>query len=414
MSGFGDNVRLLQALDRWIGVPACLLATACARLARLGRGRTPPAPPRRLLFIKLAEQGSTVLAFDALQRAVARVGPGNVHFLVFDTNRAIVDLLQIIPPANVLALETRSPWALVASTARLLREIRRRQIDGCIDLNFFGRFTALLTWLTGARVRVGHHAYGGDGPARGDLLTHCVPHTPHLHTSRAFTSLVLALDHAPENLPALPFVPPAEPAVPCFTPTAAETAAARELLRELGIGARQRLILLNANASDLLPVRKWAGENYVELARRLLAEFPEAAVAFTGAASELPATAALVRAVDSARCHCLAGRTTLRQLLVVFGLAEVLVTNDSGPAHFAAMTPIDVVVLFGPETPALFSALGPRIHPVWLGLACAPCVTARNHRQTSCRDNQCMKQIRVEDVFTRTAHLQRLRTAPGT
>ena len=73
-----------------------------------------------------------------------------------------------------------------------------------------------------------------------------------------------------------------------------------------------------------------------------------------------------------------AGRTTIRQLLTLYGLAEVMVTNDSGPAHFAALSTIDVVTLFGPETPKLFSALTPRNHTLWAGLACSPCINAFN------------------------------------
>jgi len=88
----------------------------------------------------------------------------------------------------------------------------------------------------------------------------------------------------------------------------------------------------------------------------------------------------------------------LRELLVLFARAEVLVTNDSGPAHFAVLTPIDVVALFGPETPLLFAAPGPRSHPLWAGLACSPCVNAHNNRRTSCGDNQCMKAHTVEKV----------------
>ena len=74
----------------------------------------------------------------------------------------------------------------------------------------------------------------------------------------------------------------------------------------------------------------------------------------TGGPNEGEAVAKIVEQVGSDRCFNLAGRTTLRQLLVIYELAEVLVTNDSGPAHFAALTPIDVVTLFGPENPAAF------------------------------------------------------------
>jgi ADP-heptose:LPS heptosyltransferase len=112
-----------------------------------------------------------------------------------------------------------------------------------------------------------------------------------------------------------------------------------------------------------------------------------------------PAVEEIARAVGSPRCVCLAGRTTLRQLLVLFGLAEVLVTNDSGPPTSRRSRSIDVVALFGPETPLLFAAPGPRSHPIWAGIACSPCVNAFNNRQTACRDNVCMKAITVDQVF---------------
>ena len=159
------------------------------------------------------------------------------------------------------------------------------------------------------------------------------------------------------------------------------------------------LFLLNANASDLIPLRRWSSENYVELARLLLGRFPEAHIAFTGAASEATRADDLVARVGSKRCFSLAGQTTLRQLLVLYGLADVLITNDSGPAHFAALTPIHTVTLFGPETPLLFAALTPRNTPLWAGIACSPCVSALNNRQSACRNNVCMQRITTDQVF---------------
>src|SRR5205085_11574821 len=114
---------------------------------------------------------------------------------------------------------------------------------------------------------------------------------------------------------------------------------------------------------------------------------------------------ALVRAVDSPRCASLAGKTTLRQVLVLYGLADVLVTNDSGPAHFASLTPVDVVVLFGPETPRLFAPVSPHTHPLWAGIACSPCINAYNDRQTACTDNVCMRRITTDQVFAEVCRL---------
>jgi ADP-heptose:LPS heptosyltransferase len=384
--------------------------TAVRRVADALGARGGGGPAGSILFIKLAEQGSTVLAHEAVSRAVARVGRENVYFMVFEENRFIVDLIGLVPPQNVLAVRTASAWTMATSALGILREVRRRGIDACIDMEFFARSSAALAYLTGARFRVGFHAYFGEGPYRGDLMTHRVLYNPHLHTSRTFTALVMALDAKPQDLPTLGFVPPESPPPPRFRPEPAEVAEATGMLAGLGVPPGGRLIVLNANASDLMPLRRWDPANYGVLAARLVREFPDAWIGFTGSPEEAPAVEEVARASGSARIVCLAGRTTLRQLLVVFGLAEVLVTNDSGPAHFAALTGIDVVPLFGPETPLLYAAQGPRSHPLWAGIACSPCISAFNNRQSACRDNVCMKSITVDRVFEVVSAIYRART----
>lgn len=411
MKRFSSEARTLQWLDRRAGTPICLLLTGFRRLACLFGARTPPGPVGSILFLKLAEQGSTVLAHEAVRQAVARVGREQVYFLVFEENRFIVDLLGLVPAGNVFTVRTGTAWAMATSAARVLAAIRRRRIDACLDLEFFARFSAALAYLTGIPRRVGFHVYFHEGPYRGDLMTHRVLYNPHLHTSRTFTSLVLALDAAPAAFPTFGVVPPESPPLPTFRPAEAEVAEVRAMLEGLGIPAGARLIILNANAGDLLPLRKWPEANYAALAVRLLAEFPGAWVGFTGSPEEAPRVAEIAAFVDSPRCVCLAGKTTLRQLLVLFGLAEVLVTNDSGPAHFGALTAVDVVALFGPETPLLFAAPGPRNHAVWAGIACSPCINAFNNRQTACRDNVCMKTITVDQVQATVGRIFRARTA---
>jgi ADP-heptose:LPS heptosyltransferase len=367
---------------------------------------------RSILFLKLAEQGSTVLAYDAIRAAVSRVGRDRVYFLLFEENRFVVDVLGLIPEQNVLTIRTRSFGSMLASAVARLAELRRLRIDVCIDMEFFARASAAISYLTGAGRRVGFHTYFREGPYRGDLLTHRILYNPHLHTNRTFTSLVKALDIDPRNLPTFAYCPEPPTALPSFQPAAEELLAVRRLVRDLGVPPDGRLALLNANAGDLLPLRRWDERNYVSLARRLLAEFPGLSVGFTGSPDEEPVVACLVREVGSPRCVCLAGRTTLRELLIVYGLAEILVTNDSGPAHFAALTNIDVVALFGPETPLLFAAPGPRNHAIWAGLACSPCINAFNNRQTACRDNVCMSSITVDQVFSAACEIYRRRAAP--
>lgn len=397
------NVATLRLIDAWVGVPMCAALTGWRKLTSLF-AKKPEGPIERILFVKLAEQGSTVLAYAALSRAVERVGAENVYFLVFEENRPILDAMEMIPEENVVAVKAKKLWKTPLSILAALWRLRGLQIDAAIDLEFYARSTAILTYLSGAKRRIGLHAYAGDGPWRGDLMTHRVAYNPHLHTSQFFELQARAIDEPADSFPifdAQP-VPVAEIPRGRFEPTEDELAAVRAIaLDVVGRDDLPRLVLLNANCSDLLPLRKWGEANYVELARRLLAGNPDLYVAFTGAPSEAEAVDELVREIGNERCVSFAGRTTLRELLVLYGLAEILVTNDSGPAHFASLTPIDVVTLFGPETPRLFGAIGERSHLFWAGTACSPCVSAYNNRVLSCHDNVCMQRIGVDEVHER-------------
>ena len=398
----------MRRIDRWLGVPTCAVLTAVRRFVGLIPGRTTKEPPKSILFIKLAEQGSTVLAASAIQAAVARVGAERTYFLCFEENRFILDAMDLIPRENVIVIRAGGLIGTVLSTLKALRTMRRMQIDVAIDLEFFARSTAAIGYLSGARSRIGLHAGPDEGPWRGDLLTHRLRYSPHVHTSRLFRLEVEAIDTDPSILPAIELVAPlADEATPPIKSDDHEIAAVRAILDEsAGVDTASRdtgpLVLLNANCSDLLPLRAWPRNRYLELARRLLAHDPTLRIGFTGAPAEAPGAKEMVAAIGDPRCFILAGRTSLRQLIVLYGLADLLVTNDSGPAHFASLTTIDVITLFGPEHPKLFAARGARNHVLHAGLACSPCVSALNNRTTPCRDNLCMQAITVDEVFETT------------
>ncbi len=395
----------LQIIDRWVGIPACGILTGFRKLFSGDRFDASSEPPRKILFVKFAEQGSTVLAQGAIRAACDRVGRENVYFVVFEENRFILDVLNLVPEANVITIRRDTTPQLAADSFAALKRIWVLGIDTAIDMEFFSRSSAVLTWLTLAKRRVGFHTFFGDGPYRGDLMTHRLLYNPYLHTSQIFKSLVLGAFRDPWELPTYGVVPdPVDREPVAFIPKPGEQDEVRCLINqvaaEAGVGAEPwPLILLNPNASDLLPLRKWETSRYIELARRLLERFPHACIAMTGAPGEAAPIASAAREVGSPRCFSVAGKTTLRQLMVLYTLSELLITNDSGPAHFAALTPINVVTLFGPETPALFGAPTPRSTPIWLGLACSPCVNAYNNRQSACRNNLCMQGITVDRVF---------------
>jgi len=387
----------IRFLDYWLGVPACAVLTG---IRRLTGSRSSKHPPRKILFLKFIEQGATVLAQDAIARATRAVGRDNIYFCVFESNRAILDVIGTVPAGNVISIRDTSLSAFVVDFLEAAQAVRRNGIDTVIDMEFFSRASAIFAFLTGAAIRVGLHRFTGELPYRGNLMTHRIQYLPQLHISTQYSILVEAAFHDPNDEPMLKL--PLEhirgtspQAPPAFTPSAAEIAGMRE---RLGAPAGP-IVVLNPNASDLLPLRKWETSRFGDLARRILTAYPTSLIVLTGAPSEQAAADALSRALGSSRVRSVAGQTTLRELLTLYTLADVLVTNDSGPGHFASLTPVHAIVLFGPETPRLFGPLAPATTVIWKELACSPCVSVFNHRLSPCRNNVCMQSITVDEVY---------------
>ena len=391
----------IRRLDVFVGGLLCAVLTLLRRAVDLVGDRPSGQPPQRILFLKLIEQGATVLACDAIRLAAERVGRSNIYFCVFAENRFILDVLDVVPAENIFSIRSERLGLFVVDVLRALARVRRARIDAVVDMEFFARASAILAFLSGARLRAGLHRFTAEGPYRGNLLTHRLQHNPYLHVSQAYRLLVEALWMDPAETPLVKARPAPPAAVPSFVPSEEERARVRAKLEETaGMAVSGPLVLLNTNPGDRLPLRRWPAERFAELGRRLLEERPDVVLGLTGTPSERPAIEAL-RDQLGRRVVCLAGRTTLRELLVLYTLADVLVTTDSGPGHFAALTDVDSVVLFGPETPLVFGPLGPRSQAVTASLACSPCFNAYNYRFSPCLNNACMDAISVDDVLAR-------------
>jgi ADP-heptose:LPS heptosyltransferase len=237
------------------------------------------------------------------------------------------------------------------------------------------------------------------------MLTHRVAYNPHIHIAKNFIALVDAL------LARAPSVPHPKTLIgddqmrtqikPASTQARAQILARIRALTPFDPD-RHRLVLINANASELLPHRRWMPDRFAQLIDRILAAYEDVVVLITGAPEERGEAERLAAA--NPRSISFAGQSSLADLPALYAHAALMVTNDSGPAHFAAAAGLPTIVLFGPETPALYQPLG-NSRAVYAGLACSPCVTAHNHRKTACTDNVCMQAIQVDEVFAEVAEL---------
>lgn len=390
----------MRTIDHCAGVPLTFLLTLWMRLVRLFK-QPAARPPKNILFIELSEMGSTILVDPALRKAKRELG-AELFFVIFYKNRGSLELTGTIPGKNTFTLGDNNLFGMCFDTLRFLFWTRRKKIDTVVDLELFSRFTALLTGLCGAANKVGFYNFHNEGLYRGELLTHRVAYNPHIHIAKNFISLINSLLAVEVEVPySKQLITDEEVRLPVVNFSGQELSDMHELVgKHYPKYDRQqhRLVLINPNASELLPQRRWMPERYEELIRKILEAAPEALVLITGALSEKSEAQEMCHKTGNRRCINFAGALQLDQLPVLYSIALLMVTNDSGPGHFSSITPLPTFVLFGPETPSLYGSLG-NSTPIYAGLACSPCVSAANHRKTPCSDNKCLQAITVEQVF---------------
>jgi len=395
------NLDVMRKVDYYVGVPLCFLGTIAARCIGLFTSRPKDSGPKNILLIELSEMGSAILVDPAMQKLTRHDG-SRLFFAIFTKNLASLRLLGTVPEENIYTIDENSPFSFVRDTLGFFVWTRRKRIDAVIDLELFSRFTALLTGFSGARRRVGFYAFHNEGLYRGSFLTHRVAYNPHQHMAKNFIALVNALISSTTEVPySKTVIGDHETVLRKAVIDERDTATIRRKLSEAYPAyqpGRHRIVLFNTNASQLLPLRRWPQRHYIALAGAVLAQYPDVIILLTGGGEDHDWLETIASAVGNDRCINFAGRTRLTELPALYATSTLMLSNDSGPPHFASVTDMPVFVFFGPETPSLYLPLG-NATPIYAGLACSPCVSAWNHRKTACTDNICLQVIGADRVL---------------
>lgn len=394
------NVNLVRIIDYWIGAPVCFALTVFNAAAELAGLKRKIREPKKFLFIELSEMGSAILAYPAMAYLKKNYPDAELFFLIFAKNRASVDILNMMPRANVLTLDDRNLFFFFRDVIKFIVKIRKEKIDVAFDLELFARSTAILSFLSGAPKRIGFHKYDMEGLYRGNLLTHKVQYNFQQHMSKSFLSFVKIAGLTAKKSPAVEErITDKDIVLARYVSSKEQLDNIRKKLSDINpaIASAKKLIILNPSGGEI-PIRAWPTANYISLAKKILND-KDNFVILMGAARDEKMAQSMQTLIDDERCLNLAGQTTFTELMDLFNAADILITNDSGPAHFASLTPIKSFVFFGPETPVLYAPLGAGSRAVFSGLPCSPCLSAFNHRSSACRDNKCLRIISVDEVY---------------
>ena len=395
------KIETQRRIDHYVGTIICRIFSAYYKFFK----KEPrPNETKRILIVLLSEMGALVLAYPMFQRLKEKFPEASLHIMLYEKNREVVELLGVIPSENIIAINYDSLPVFAKTVLGALSQMRRLNIDTVIDCELFSRVSSILSFLSGAAIRVGFHHHTQEGLYRGNFMNRPVPYNPYHHISRQFLTLVDAID-SPTDPRAKRLITEEKLEIPAMEFGPDEIEDAQKRLFEKAPAIREKRIVLIYPGGGLLPIRAWPLDYYCTLAEALLKR--GYAVAVIGLAEDKQVARTILSHTADENCVDLTGYTkTIRELMRIFHLSSLLITNDGGPGHFAALTPIPTIIFYGPETPRLYGPIDDKALNLFLDLSCSPCVTAYNHRNSPCDgDNQCLKKIAPEDVLAKAVEI---------
>jgi ADP-heptose:LPS heptosyltransferase len=389
------DINFQRKIDRYAGTFICRILSF---FHRKSRDEDDGFQPKKFLIILLSEMGSLVLAYPMFQQIKKQYPGAEIYGLLFDKNKEILTLLDVTPEENILTIRDTKLGAFAMDCLRALNQIRKLKIDVVIDCELFARISSIISFLSGARIRVGFHPHTQEGLYRGAFINRPVLFNPYHHISLQFLNLVSAIDSV-------------------STPKVKQAARRNNLkapvmeFSQPEIGAMQTRLITDFQAIDgkkliliypgggVLPIRAWPRHYYSQVAGELVKK--GYAVGIVGLMTDKQLAAAIVSDCNHPACIDLTGYTrSVRELMLIFQFAGLLITNDGGPGQFAALTPIPTIIFYGPETPDLYGPVDEKATLFYNPLPCSPCLTAYNHRNSPCDgDNLCLKQIQPQQVL---------------
>jgi ADP-heptose:LPS heptosyltransferase len=395
------KVNTQRLIDRYIGTIICRVFSMYYRFFTK---ESKPGQIKKILIIQLSEMGALVLAYPMFQYLKEKFPNAVLHIIVFEKNREVAELLGVIPSENILTINDKSMSAFLKDTAGVLFSMRKIQFDTVIDCELFSRISSILAFLSGSAVRVGFHPHTQEGLYRGNFINRPVLYNPYHAISRQFLTLAEAID-SDTHPRAKRRIPHESLAIPTIEVGQKEIENAKKKLYDIAPGVEGKKIVLIYPGGGLLPIRAWPLDYYCRLTEELLVKGH--AVCIIGLADDRNAANVILSHNRNQNCVDLTGYTkTIRELMIIFHFSSLLITNDGGPGHFAALTTIPSIIFYGPETPTLYGTMNENAINFYLNFSCSPCVTAYNHRKSPCDGNNlCLKKISPHDVLTKALEI---------
>ncbi|MEL7147325.1 MAG: glycosyltransferase family 9 protein [Bacteroidota bacterium] len=318
--------------------------------------------------IKMMGIGSITRIYRTLKEKGADFD--KVLFISLHSNRALFEALAV---RNVKYINGKNLFVLMLDLVRLFFFIRRTKPASLVNYerasNFLGLFQ-ILTVSFSRTVLSSFHDLDEDYSNENDRI--------YSLQNRPFQELIqLTLDNY-----SLLIRPP------------------RQESSDVSIDAKK--IIININASDYMPYRRYGQDQFADVIRQLHRQNPSLYFELIGSGQEKGYVQALIDEVDDEEIRLInrCGSWSIVNLMEEFRDCALFITGDSGPMHIAALINIPMITIWGPTSANHFGYNNDLVVNIETTEGCSPCFQyAKSRAARSCNKRiDCLTRLRSSRI----------------
>ena len=273
----------------------------------------------------------------------------------------------------------------------------RNRIDVVLDLEPFRKISSVITYLSGANIRIGF-----DTNNRRLLYTHYVTYA----NDKCYESVNMV-----RQLEVLGINVPQSEAVDIRFPLAEEfLEKGRTILKLHEINPEEELVI-SIVPGVLKAHHRWIMVRFASLINLILEEDDKVKILLLGSPADIPdAQEVIQHTIKSERVVNLVGKTGFMDVLGILNVCKILVACDGGIVYMAAAMGCNTISIWGPGVMERFKPPGHNNIGIRKDYFCIPCVNySRLGEFPKCPyDRKCINDISATEVFEKYVYMKNL------
>lgn len=367
---------IFRIFDKYVGIPAIILLAIFTNKKR----RIPIENIKKILIIKLAAIGDSILLIPALRTIKKNFPNAEISFICSEINYSVIKKIPYVD--KIINCNVHSFLINPFRFFKFISDLRKEKYELVIDAGQWERINAIMTMLVRADYTIGfkterqHKHFGYDS---------VVPHLRNKHELENFLDLLIPVGINISN---------EDKKLEYFLNTEDYNFADKFWLKSGFVD--KTVICLHPGCGQNGQPREWDVQNYIELGKRLVNYDENIRILITGADFEKDRCMEIAEGIKKNVINT-AGQFPLDNVVALVQKVKLIVCSNTGMLHIASCVGTKTMGLHGPTNPAKWGSYNKNAVLIQSDKFCSPCLYLGH--DYGCQVPQCMAHISVDDVF---------------